>query len=172
MTTQAKISEAELPTTATQTADHPRCESFSTRRIGQRRIVGAVGRISSQWHQFVLPGCAQRARLAPQHAQHAVATPGAFLRYTEYGGYYVEKRIHADVCRDSGSIAADFRLKDKSSLSWLLEVSSEGWPKYAHLHAGCAVQTTCDPNTIAAIARFLTRYFFVRKAATRAFACP
>ena len=59
--------------------------------------------------------------------------PGAFLPYTEYGGYYVEKRIHADVCRDSGSIAADFRLKDKSSLSWLLEVSSEGWPKYAHL---------------------------------------
>ena len=58
--------------------------------------------------------------------------------------------INADVCRDGGSIAADFRLGNGSILSLLLEVSPEGWPKYAHLHAGNTVQSTFDPNTVVA----------------------
>lgn len=58
------------------------------------------------------------------------------------------KLISADVCRDGGSIAADFRLSDKSILSLLLEVSRNGYPNYAHLHAGSEIQNTCDERTI------------------------
>ncbi|WP_133854680.1 hypothetical protein [Comamonas sp. JUb58] len=60
------------------------------------------------------------------------------------------KLINADVCRDGGSITAEFRLADKSLLSLLLEVSSEGWPQYAHLHAGGEIQQSCDPSTVVA----------------------
>jgi hypothetical protein len=58
------------------------------------------------------------------------------------------KLISADVCRDGGSIAADFRLNDGPLLSLLLEVSFKGWPHYAHLHAGTCIQNSCDASTI------------------------
>ena len=58
------------------------------------------------------------------------------------------KLISADVCRDGGSIAADFRLNDGSLLSLLLEVSVKGWPYHAHLHAGTSIQNSCDASTI------------------------
>ena len=51
------------------------------------------------------------------------------------------------VCRDGGSLAADFYCEDGSMVSFLLEVSS-GQPKYRHLHAGAEIQNACEPATL------------------------
>ncbi len=55
----------------------------------------------------------------------------------------------ADICRDGGSIAADFRLEDGTLFSLLLEVSHSDnrVPPYRHLHCGDKYQNTCDPTT-------------------------
>lgn len=58
------------------------------------------------------------------------------------------KLISAEICRDGGSIAADFRLDDGSMLSFLLEVSLGNTPRYGHLHVGSDIQNSCDPSTI------------------------
>lgn len=117
VTTPQQISEAELRTTAAKAAHHPRCadcaplwrpgwESISGAvSIDHLELLGALGTeeswerldefhpdgtnlwspdapIALGWHPYTrssLWRCAQCS--------------GAFLRYTEYGGYYVEERI-------------------------------------------------------------------------------
>lgn len=60
--------------------------------------------------------------------------------------------ICADVCRDGGSLAADFRLHDGSLLSLLLEVCEapeRGEPRrFGHLHVSDNVQNTCVKSSI------------------------
>lgn len=61
--------------------------------------------------------------------------------------------IDADVCRDGGSLVADFKREDGSHLSILLEVVlrrlEPGEPcPYGHLHVGTNIQNYCDPLTI------------------------
>jgi len=54
----------------------------------------------------------------------------------------------ADVCRDGGSIVADFELDGGAVLSLLLEVSAPGYPVYGHLHAGNEIQNRCNSETV------------------------
>ena len=61
--------------------------------------------------------------------------------------------IEADICRDGGSLVADFKREDGSYLSILLEVVlrrlEPGEPSaYGHLHVGTDIQNYCDPLTI------------------------
>ena len=62
--------------------------------------------------------------------------------------------ISADVCRDGGSLAVDFRRADGTLLSMLLEVLEIPRPgekrRFGHLHVGPTVQNACDPSTIVA----------------------
>lgn len=59
--------------------------------------------------------------------------------------------IGADVCRDGGSIALDYRKDDGALVSVFLEVNRylDGEaPTYGHLHVGSEIQTRCDASTI------------------------
>ena len=62
--------------------------------------------------------------------------------------------ICADILRDGGSLVAEFKQKDGSLLSILLEV--KGRPEggkarsFRHLHVGSTIQNHCDPATIVA----------------------
>lgn len=51
------------------------------------------------------------------------------------------------ICRDGGSLVADFYCEDGSILSFLLEVAL-GQPKYRHLHAGAEIQNSCEPASL------------------------
>jgi hypothetical protein len=60
--------------------------------------------------------------------------------------------VSGGICRDGGSITADFQRDDGSLLSLMLEVC--GVPetgeerRFRHLHVGPTIQSTCDPSTI------------------------
>lgn len=59
--------------------------------------------------------------------------------------------IGADICRDGGSIAMEYRKKDGALVSVLLEVNRylDGeTPTYGHLHIGREIQNRCDASTI------------------------
>ena len=59
--------------------------------------------------------------------------------------------IGADICRDGGSIALDYRKEDGTLVSVLLEVNRylDGeTPTYGHLHIGREIQNRCDASTI------------------------
>lgn len=62
------------------------------------------------------------------------------------------KLVSGGVHRDGGSISADFEREDGSFLSVLLEVRRISEQRndrhFGHLHAGAAIQNTCDPTTI------------------------
>ncbi|MEO7688174.1 MAG: hypothetical protein ABIS51_02735 [Sphingomonas sp.] len=63
--------------------------------------------------------------------------------------------IEADICRDGGSLVADFERDDGSRLSILLEVvlrhmESGEARHFGHLHVGTDIQNSCDPRTMVA----------------------
>jgi hypothetical protein len=63
--------------------------------------------------------------------------------------------IEADVCRDGGSLVADFERDDGTHLSILLEVIlsrlEPGEARhFGHLHVGTDIQNSCDPFTLVA----------------------
>ena len=58
--------------------------------------------------------------------------------------------IDAGICRDGGSLVADFRLDDESLLSLMLEIawSPGGIRSYDHLHVGDTIQNTCNDASL------------------------
>lgn len=60
--------------------------------------------------------------------------------------------VAGGICRDGGSLAADFQHENGSLLSILLEVvggdgRADG-PRFGHLHAGSTIQSSCTSSTI------------------------
>ncbi len=61
--------------------------------------------------------------------------------------------LGAGIIRDGGSIAMEYRKKDGSLVSVLLEVNAylDGeTPTFGHLHVGSEIQSRCDASSIVA----------------------